>query len=191
MIPVLCMGMVMTGCKDSDPHEQHDSSHPAEFIHDMADIMDHMKAYMLEVYDIPDDSLMDFRPSAEVMSFEEHAAHVLSNMYLQHQSFVVTDTTTNLDGAIEKAAEIMAITDRAELRQRMVEQFDEISTYLRSMDTSGNWNKKRVLPQFDGKPSKDLMTILMLMRDHITHHRAQMVVYLRLMGYEPPRYTPF
>lgn len=181
--------IALLGCQESSTAVQDDPE--TIFPADMAEIMDHMKDYTLAVYDIPHDSLMDFRPSEEVMSFEEQAAHILSNMYVQHTSFLITDTTTNLNAAIEKSAEIMAITDRQELRTRLSEQFDEISAYLRTMDTSGDWNKERVLPQFDGKPKKDLMTILMMMRDHITHHRAQMIVYLRLMGYQPPRYAPF
>ena len=30
-----------------------------------------------------------------------------------------------------------------------------------------------------------------LTRDHVTHHRGQMVVYLRLKGLEPPQYVGF
>jgi uncharacterized damage-inducible protein DinB len=32
---------------------------------------------------------------------------------------------------------------------------------------------------------------LMLMADHVTHHRAQMLVYLRLKGIVPPKYVEF
>jgi len=31
----------------------------------------------------------------------------------------------------------------------------------------------------------------MLMADHVTHHRAQMLVYLRLKGIVPPKYIEF
>jgi uncharacterized damage-inducible protein DinB len=31
--------------------------------------------------------------------------------------------------------------------------------------------------------------ILLLLSDHITHHRGQMIVYLRLNGISPPRYV--
>ncbi len=30
--------------------------------------------------------------------------------------------------------------------------------------------------------------VLQIMADHITHHRGQMAVYLRILGYQPPRY---
>ena len=30
--------------------------------------------------------------------------------------------------------------------------------------------------------------ILMLMTDHVTHHRGQLVVYLRMKNVEPPKY---
>ncbi|NJL74904.1 MAG: hypothetical protein HC892_07620 [Saprospiraceae bacterium] len=29
----------------------------------------------------------------------------------------------------------------------------------------------------------------MLMNDHLTHHRAQMIVYLRLKDVQPPKYV--
>ena len=32
---------------------------------------------------------------------------------------------------------------------------------------------------------------LMLMADHVTHHRGQMLVYLRLKGITPPKYIGF
>ena len=31
--------------------------------------------------------------------------------------------------------------------------------------------------------------ILLLMTDHLTHHRGQLVVYLRMKGVEPPKYV--
>ena len=31
--------------------------------------------------------------------------------------------------------------------------------------------------------------VLLLLADHITHHRAQMLVYMRLNGLKPPRYV--
>nr|WP_262481137.1 DinB family protein [Algibacter pectinivorans] len=31
--------------------------------------------------------------------------------------------------------------------------------------------------------------ILLLLADHITHHRGQMLVYMRLKGIKPPRYV--
>lgn len=179
--------LALFGCQPKP--EQPDQSE--KLIADMAVIMADMKVYMLQVYDMPADSMMQFRPTDDVMSFEEHTAHVVANLYVHFNCFVKTDTVTNLDPAIEQSAKIMAITDRAALRLTLIEQFDEVSEFLKTMKTEGDWNKTRVLPQFEGKPEKDLVTILMMMRDHITHHRAQMIVYLRLMGYEPPAYEPF
>ena len=31
--------------------------------------------------------------------------------------------------------------------------------------------------------------VLLLLADHITHHRGQMLVYMRLNGQKPPRYV--
>lgn len=184
-IPLLCC----LGCDTEPQSKEHQDS--AVFLTDMADIMDHMRDYTLAVYDLPADSDMNFRPTEFEMTFQEQTAHMLSNMYVQFECFVKRDSVTELDWAIENAAEFMAIKDRAVLREKLKMQFDEISSYLRKMDAHEDWNKSRLLPQFEGKPSKDLMTILMMMRDHITHHRGQMVVYLRLMGHEPPLYKPF
>ncbi len=33
--------------------------------------------------------------------------------------------------------------------------------------------------------------VLLLLADHITHHRGQMLVYMRLNGLKPPRYVLF
>ncbi|MEZ4721954.1 MAG: DinB family protein [Flavobacteriales bacterium] len=182
----LVFAINLSSCASAD-----DKPSEEVFIDDMVHVMEHMKVYMLEVYDVPADSNMDFRPSEEVMSFREHAAHVLSNMYMQNECFVKRDTTTTIDWVLEDVAGLMATDDRAKLREKIAGQFDAIVLDLKGIKGKQDWNKTRVLPQFDGKPVKDLMTIVMMMRDHITHHRAQMIVYLRLMGYEPPPYRPF
>lgn len=59
----------------------------------------------------------------------------------------------------------------------------------------------KLITQFDATQFDDALDyfglnrskrqIFLLLADHITHHRAQMLVYMRLNGFVPPRYVLF
>jgi uncharacterized damage-inducible protein DinB len=62
--------------------------------------------------------------------------------------------------------------------------FEEAIKLLKDFDTT-KLNDK--LDYFGLDRSK--RQLFMLLADHITHHRGQMLVYLRLNGLVPPRYV--
>ncbi|MEM9260816.1 MAG: DinB family protein, partial [Bacteroidota bacterium] len=45
----------------------------------------------------------------------------------------------------------------------------------------------QMVPNFFAGP-KSKRVIVYLLQDHATHHRSQLLVYLRLLGHQPPRY---
>jgi uncharacterized damage-inducible protein DinB len=67
---------------------------------------------------------------------------------------------------------------------RINKTFDETILLIQRFDTT----------QFDDKLDylgieRTKRQIFLLLADHITHHRAQMLVYMRLNGLVPPRYV--
>ena len=61
-----------------------------------------------------------------------------------------------------------------------------ISIYLGSDSHSHSSDLDEEVQFFAGPMSK--RQILVLMNDHLTHHRGQMIVYVRLKGVKPPAY---
>jgi len=64
--------------------------------------------------------------------------------------------------------------------------FNETIEFIKQFDTS-EFNEK--LDYFGLNRTK--RQIFLLLADHISHHRGQMLVYMRLNGFVPPRYVLF
>ncbi len=64
--------------------------------------------------------------------------------------------------------------------------FDKTVEFISKFDTSQLDDE---LDYFGLKRTK--RQVLLLLADHITHHRGQMLVYMRLNGLKPPRYVLF
>lgn len=131
--------------------------------------------YTREVAESMPDSLYSYKPVAEQMSFAEQIRHLadnilwLSNAYLGQETSREESTTVPGD----KTA-LLALLDKAlsqgqkAIRNIQTEALEEKVTFF-----AGNMSKRQ---------------IIILMNDHLTHHRAQAIVYLRLQGIAPPRY---
>jgi len=139
--------------------------------------LQHAKEYTLKVANLMPDSKYGFKPSKEEMSFGEQLLHLAANMgwlsstYLSNSVNPVTDK----DMKREKKEEILAALNRSyDFALNILKQFpsaqlaDTVSFFV------GPLNK---------------LQIINLLNDHQTHHRAQMLVYLRLNGIKPPDYV--
>ena len=131
--------------------------------------------YTLELAESMPADLYDYRPCPECMTFSEQLLHMTHNMnwlgkrYLNAEPHSMTDfeeitekeeTIEILEEGLENAREAMGnIT---------VEELDETVDFFAGPMTNRQ--------------------IMHLMHDHLTHHRGQLVVYLRLNGITPPRY---
>ncbi|MCB0632641.1 MAG: hypothetical protein KDD15_23045 [Lewinella sp.] len=68
--------------------------------------------------------------------------------------------------------------------------------YTASADLCRQMSKKDLKKTFHffflpDQPTKSLATAMMAMRDHITHHRGQLVIYIRMQGIAPEQYRAF
>jgi uncharacterized damage-inducible protein DinB len=131
--------------------------------------------YTLEFAKIMPEEKYSYKPVEVEMTFGEQLKHIAGNMVWLCSSYLNGEKTT-LDpvNSGNSKKEITAVLEKS---------FD----YARQ--TIDHLNEKNLNQQVDffaGKMTK--RRILMLLTDHVTHHRGQLVVYLRLNGIEPPAY---
>ena len=115
-----------------------------------------------------------FKPTPAEMSFGEQVLHIASANAL----FVGALTGTKAPSWDSKKA------DRASALAALAESSRLVTAALAKM-TPEELNK--VLKTEEGEMRG--VELVMLMLDHTTHHRGQMVVYLRLKGIAPAEYS--
>ncbi|GAA0870915.1 hypothetical protein GCM10009117_00600 [Gangjinia marincola] len=143
--------------------------------------LDNSKKYLLLVAEMMPEEAYGFKPTPESMSFEEHLMHIAWAMDWHSQSLMGgreardwnTDTALKVDRKSKKEM-ISTLDKNFDITKAFIEDFDQ-----------NKLNER--LDYFGADRTK--YQILLLLADHITHHRAQMLVYLRLNGLKPPRYV--
>lgn len=145
------------------------------FLKEFAQKWGNATEYTLEVVRTMPSSAYDYAPTEEQMTFGEQILHLLGNMswlsseYLggqpvefdrERKDYTKADLVGLLqDGFQQSAAAVAALSE---------EDLDEVVEFF-----AGPMTKRQ---------------ILVLMNDHLTHHRAQLIVYARLNGVAAPRY---
>lgn len=137
----------------------------------------HAKAYTLKVAATMPEEKYGFKPSAEEMDFGQQLLHLSANMgWLCSTYFGQTSNPiTKEDGGLKKKEAIIAVLNKA---------------YDFSLNILSHVTEKELsdtVSFFAGPMSK--LQVINLLNDHQTHHRAQMLVYLRLNGIKPPDYV--
>ena len=131
--------------------------------------------YTLEVAELMPEEKYDFKPVPEEMSFKEQLLHITGNL-----NWLTSDYLggKKLDKDLKKKdytkAEVLAIVKEG---------------YALAAEALTNFKPEQLeepVKFFAGPMTK--RQILTLMNDHQTHHRGQILVYLRLNGVKPPSY---
>lgn len=131
--------------------------------------------YTLELATAMPEEYFDFRPTEEEMSFKSQLLHMISNMNWLSTSYLEgTPVDFDLKRQDYSKAEILAMLNAAY----------DLSGKAAEMLPPGQLEE--TVEFFAGPKSK--RQIIILMNDHSTHHRGQLIVYLRLKGIKPPRY---
>jgi uncharacterized damage-inducible protein DinB len=119
-----------------------------------------------------------FKPVKDEMSFEEQLIHMANNMNWLGSEF--------LSNASAPYSEKLVVAGKS--RKEVVEILGKSSEYISNILSNFNSSELDVLVDFPaGQLSK--RQIITLLNDHQTHHRAQLLVYLRLKGEKPPKYV--
>lgn len=152
-----------------------------DFIKEYLERLENSKKYLILVAETMPEDKYDFKATPDSMSFAENLMHIGWAMDWHSQSLMGgreardwnTDTELKV-GNKSKKEMIAKIDETFEKTIKFISNFD-INKLEERLDYFGSDRTKR--------------QILLLLADHITHHRGQMLVYIRLNGLIPPRYV--
>ena len=151
------------------------------FIKEYLERLENSKKYLLRIAELMPEDKFGYRPTPESMSFAEHLMHIGWAMDWHGQSLMggreARDWNTDTELKVEKKS-------KKEMVSTIEKTFDKTIKFIRVLDVNLLEDE---LDYFGLLRTK--RQVLMLLADHITHHRGQMLVYLRLNGLQPPRYV--
>lgn len=143
----------------------------------MKNVWNQAKAYTMEFAEAMPDEKYGFKPTEEVFSFAEQLMHLVGGNYwffasIKGEKTPFSEEALGAQGKSKK--EVVKIVE---------ESFAYGDVVVEGL-TEDMLNKEITM----GKNKLTMWKILLFCVDHITHHRGQMVVYLRLNGIKPPQY---
>lgn len=147
------------------------------FIHDFTGKWGNAKAYTLKFAEAMPDSDYDFKPVPEEMSFGEQLVHIAKNMAWLASTYLKGEKNP-FDKLTAKGK------SKEEIIDLLNKSFDYVDSIVVSFDPA---HLNDTVKFFAGPLTK--RRIFFLLTDHVTHHRGQLVVYLRLKGIKPPEYV--
>lgn len=151
------------------------------FLKEYLERLENSKKYLLRVAELMPEDNFAYRPTPESMSFAEHLMHIGWAMDWHSQSLIggreARDWNTDTELKVDKKS-------KKEMVSTIEKTFDGTIKFIGELDVN---LLKDELDYFGLLRTK--RQVLMLLADHITHHRGQMLVYLRLNGLQPPRYV--
>lgn len=162
----------------------------ADFNSSMANIMKSMKAYTLEMVALMPEEKLDYKPVAAVRSFREQVAHMIevNRFILGFQ--LKGDGKGDPMKAIAEAEIPKDAQSKEALMKALSQQFDDAIAFFESANNNQH-DKTYTFGTPDSPITTDYFAVAMLLRDHFSHHRSQLIVYLRLNDIEPARFRGF
>lgn len=153
------------------------------FIKDYLERLENSRKYLILVAEMMPEDNYGYKASPESLTFAENLMHI---------GFAVDWHSQSLLGGREsrdwKTDTIFKVAKKSkeEMIATINKTFDETITLIKQFDTT---QLNDTLDYFGLNRTK--RQIFLLLADHITHHRGQMLVYMRLNGLVPPRYVLF
>lgn len=153
------------------------------YVQEYLERLENSKKYLLLVAEMMPEEQYAFKATPESLSFAENLMHIGWAMDWHSQSLMGGRPARNWETDTELK---VANKTKAEMIATLEQTFDTTIQFIRDFNTE---QLKEELDYFGLTRTK--RQVLMLLADHITHHRAQMLVSLRLNGLTPPRYVLF
>lgn len=150
------------------------------FLKEYLERWEQSRIYLLAVAESMPDSNYNFKPTPVEMSFAEQLMHIALAMDWQ--------TQTLIRGKKQHPKEYFSVNSKTknEMIDVVKKTFNETTEVIKDFDPI-NYEVKL---NYVGL-TRTKRQIFLLLADHVTHHRAQMLVYMRLKGVEPPKYVTF
>ncbi|WP_040282366.1 DinB family protein [Psychroserpens damuponensis] len=154
-----------------------------KFIEDYLERFENSRKYLILVAETMPENHYNFKATPESLSFAENLMHIGFAVDWHSQSLL-----GNRESRVWQTDTVYKVAHKTkkEMITTINNTFDEAVTLIKHFDTN-QFNDE--LDYFGLTRSK--RQIFLLLADHITHHRGQMLVYMRLNGLVPPRYVRF
>ncbi len=137
------------------------------------------KDYSLEVAKLMPEEHYGYKPTPEISTFAGHLMHTVSSV-----SFFtgkLTGTAPQIKDNKEEGK------TKAQVIELLTKAFDNAHKALEGLTDAEAAKKIHVFGELHLTKSQ----VVLLMRDHTTHHRGGLVIYLRLKGIKPPQFRGF
>lgn len=154
-----------------------------------AEVLRSAKAYTLEVAETMPEADYSFKPSDSVKTFGEQIAHIGMSTQLLHSVFIKGE-----EMKMDPAEGAKLEKEMGQSKQACIDQINK--AFDTAIVTLENMSDKELQETFvfffaPDKPELTKESGYLFLRDHVTHHRAQAITYLRIKGQVPPSYRPF
>ena len=151
------------------------------FIKEYLERLENSRKYLVLVAENMPEEKYDFKPTPESMSFAENLMHIGWAMDWHSQSLMGNreprDWNTDTELKVDNKS-----------KEEMIATIDE--TFGKTIEFISNFDINKLVERLDYFGlDRTKRQVLFLLADHITHHRGQMLVYMRLNGLKPPRYV--
>ena len=147
-----------------------------DYLNDFAKKWENAADYTLEVAELMPAEDYDFRPTPEIMTFGGQLQHMLRNMLWLSGSYLGGEKAEfDLSGDVNYGKDelLSMLRQGFRLSKEAVSQLAKADLQEPVTFFAGPMNKRQIVT---------------LMNDHMTHHRGQIIIYLRLKGIKPPPY---
>ena len=145
---------------------------------DFAGMWENSKQYTLGVVKAMPENLLDYKPDGDAFrTFRGEAEHIVNNLH-----FLTFNYLTEKGGAPKFDA---SNKSKEEILKKLEASFDMVTAVFEKFTGE---DLKKEIKFFTGDLYKK-QRILYLLKDHTTHHRAKMIIYLRLNDIVPPSYV--
>ena len=133
------------------------------------------KNYLIEVAKSMPEEKYNYKPTEREMTFAKQLLHIKANIDWLSSTYFSNEP--------KKEKELNENLSKAAIIAELEKSFDTCYALI-SKTKSNTLNDK--VDFFAGPKTK--FQILNLLQDHVTHHRAQILVYLNLNDVKPPKY---
>lgn len=132
--------------------------------------------YTLKMAELMPEDKSKYKPTEEEMSFSEQLAHISDNMLWLSSTYITAEKRLILKNDFKDKNKSQSI-------QLLKQSFEFVEKSFQSLtDESLNTDVELFKKPFTKRQ------IVILINDHLTHHRGQLAVYLRLNQIKPPQY---
>jgi uncharacterized damage-inducible protein DinB len=133
---------------------------------------DNATSYTIEVAEAMPAAGYAFQPTEDVRSFADQLIHMADNMIWLSSTYLAGEAFTK-EVPEGKEAILDYLKRSLDYTRQTLETLDLSTLDEEVQFFAGPMTRRRVV---------------LLVNDHLTHHRGQLILYLRLQGIQPPRY---